>query len=75
MRSAVVLPQPEGPSSTMNSPSAIGEVEVVDRDDVAVEPLGDVLERHAGHAGPPTPGPAPVDPTLGTANVVRLTPW
>ena len=31
MRSAVVLPEPDGPTSTMNSPSAIVEVERVDR--------------------------------------------
>ena len=30
MRSAVVLPQPDGPTSTMNSPSAIVEVERLD---------------------------------------------
>ena len=31
MRSAVVLPEPDGPTRTMNSPSAICEVERVDR--------------------------------------------
>ena len=37
MRSAVVLPQPDGPTKTMNSPSAMLEVEVVDRDGAVAE--------------------------------------
>ena len=35
IRSIVVLPEPDGPSSAKNSPSTIVEVDVVDRDDVA----------------------------------------
>ena len=43
MRSVVVLPQPDGPSSAKNLPLSIVERQVVDRDDV-VEALRDVLE-------------------------------
>ena len=39
MRSAVVLPQPEGPTSTTNSPSRDLEVQVVDRNDPVVVDL------------------------------------
>ena len=43
MRSVVVLPQPDGPSSAKNEPCGIGEVEVVDRGERA-EALGDAGE-------------------------------
>ena len=35
IRSTVVLPLPDGPSSEKNSPSSIDEVDAVDGDDVA----------------------------------------
>ena len=35
IRSVVVLPQPDGPSSEKNSPGPIIEVDVVDGDDLA----------------------------------------
>ena len=49
MRSAVVLPQPDGPSSTMNSPSCDREGELVDRGHLA-EALGDPVEHDLAHA-------------------------
>ena len=49
MRSEVVLPQPDGPTRTMNSPSWISQVEVVDGDDLP-ELLPDAVERDGGHA-------------------------
>ena len=45
MRSSVVLPQPEGPSSAKNSPFENIERELVDRDNGA-EAFGDPLEAH-----------------------------
>ena len=53
MRRAVVLPQPEGPTSTMSSPSAMRQVEVVDHG-VRVEALADVLEADLRHAQVPS---------------------
>ena len=44
MRSVVVLPQPDGPSSEKNSPSRDLERQVVDRDDLVAELLGDPIE-------------------------------
>ena len=41
-RSSVVLPQPDGPTRTMNSPSPIVRLDVVHREDAAGELLGDV---------------------------------
>ena len=49
IRSAVVLPEPDGPTSTMNSPSAIVERELAHRLDVA-EALRHALEAHVRHA-------------------------
>ena len=43
MRSVVVLPQPDGPSSAKNAPCGISSEIPLDRDRV-VEPLDDVLE-------------------------------
>ena len=48
IRSAVVLPHPEGPTRTRNSPSATSMLRVVDSDDL-VEMLGDVLEGDRRH--------------------------
>ena len=47
--SAVLLPQPEGPSRVRNSPSGDRDVEAVHRHDVA-EPLGQPLQGHARHS-------------------------
>ena len=50
MRSVVVLPQPDGPSSTMNSPSADLERHVVGRRRMAaVVDLGQLVERYDCH--------------------------
>ena len=49
IRSTVDLPQPDGPSSTMNSPSFDVEIDVVDGDCAVLENLGDILERDGGH--------------------------
>ena len=43
-RSNVDLPEPEGPTRNTNSPLAIVEGGVPQRDDVALVDLGDVLE-------------------------------
>ena len=43
IRSVVVLPHPDGPSSAKNEPLRDGQGEVVDGDEVA-EPLGHVVE-------------------------------
>ena len=47
IRSVVVLPQPEGPSSEKNSPLRDVEVEVVDHGLLA-ELLGQAAEAHGG---------------------------
>ena len=47
MRSSVDLPQPDGPTSTMNSPSCDVERDVVDRRDAVRVDLGHVLEHDA----------------------------
>ena len=49
IRSSVDLPQPDGPTSTMNSPLSIVEVDVVDCGDAPGEDLGDALEEDAAH--------------------------
>ena len=48
-RRSVDFPQPDGPTSAMNSPSLDVEGHVVDRDDVAGEHLGDVPELDLRH--------------------------
>ena len=48
MRSVVVLPQPDGPTSTTNSPSSMVEADVAHRDDAA-ECLAQADELDAGH--------------------------
>ena len=50
MRSAVVLPQPDGPTTTMSSASSIDEVELVDGQRPVVVDLRDLLERDLSHA-------------------------
>ena len=53
MRSVVDLPQPEGPSSTMNSPSRDGERHVVDGGLVRpLVALAELVERDDGHRVP-----------------------
>ena len=60
MRSVVVLPQPEGPSSTMNSPCADVERHVVGGRRVpAVVDLGELVERDDGHRCVPVHFTAP----------------
>ena len=49
MRSSVDLPQPDGPTSTVNEPSAIVDVHAVQDLDVA-EALLHRLDGDAGHA-------------------------
>ncbi len=51
MRSAVDLPQPDGPSSDTNSPLAHGEIEAVERHDAVGECLADAVQRNDGGAG------------------------
>ena len=48
MRSVVVLPQPDGPSMTKNSPSSTVKVESCDRDEVG-ELLSQILDADLGH--------------------------
>ena len=48
IRRLVVLPQPDGPTSTMNSPSPISRLRSSTGGHVAVF-LGDVIERHGRH--------------------------
>ena len=52
MRIVVVLPQPDGPTNTMNSPSAAVEREVLDRDDVA-EAFPNLTELNSCHSNSP----------------------
>ena len=81
MRSAVDLPQPDGPSSTRNSRSAIVEREVAHGDDVA-EPLRHVLEARLRPFGPSLPcrpirrrGPVRIRPVPWSAGLrVRVRP-
>ena len=47
--SAVLLPQPEGPSKVTNSPSAIAQVEPVDGGDSPIA-LGELLQGDAGQS-------------------------
>ena len=54
MRSVVVLPQPEGPSMTKNSPSATVKRRVLHGDEIA-EGLVQILDADLGHLRP-TPG-------------------
>ena len=56
MRSVVDLPQPDGPSRTMNSPSSIAQRDVVDRGRAgALEALADAIEAdHRHRYGPLT---------------------
>ncbi len=49
IRSAVVLPQPEGPTRTMNSPSATCSERSVDGANVVTEDLGDAVEGDLCH--------------------------
>ena len=48
MRSDVVLPQPDGPSSEKNSPAAMSSVTPSTATHAAVEGLGDVVEFDGG---------------------------
>ena len=50
MRSSVVLPHPEGPTRTVNSPSAISQAEVVHRHGSVAVALAHVLDLDCGHA-------------------------
>ena len=54
MRSVVVLPQPEGPSRTRNSPSAMRERDVAHGMEVAVA-LDEILDVEPRHLRPPAP--------------------
>ena len=49
MRSAVVLPQPDGPTSTISSPSGISSVRLLHGDGAVRVDLPDVLEPHLRH--------------------------
>ncbi len=51
MRSSVVLPEPDGPSSASSSPVSHVEVDVVDRDEVA-EALVDAAQFDAHSMSP-----------------------
>ena len=53
IRSAVVLPQPDGPTSTMNSPSAMLTAEVLDGVEAVLVDLVDLLQAYRGHDAPP----------------------
>ena len=68
MRSAVDLPQPDGPEQHEELAVRDLEREVAHRDDVA-EPLGDVVERDPGHPsslrGSPGPEYRPWPPHKG----------
>ena len=55
MRSSVDLPQPEGPTNTTNSPSAIVEIDAMDDMDIA-EGFADALEFQTCHACLPFAG-------------------
>ena len=55
IRSVVVLPQPEGPSSMKNSPSPMVKVESSHRDEVA-ERLAQVADDDLGHGATPGNG-------------------
>ena len=46
MRSAVDLPQPDGPSSERNSPATHVEIETVERERAGVERLADAAQRN-----------------------------
>ena len=48
IRSVVVLPQPDGPSMTKNSPSATMKLESLDRDEIA-EGLVQIFDADLGH--------------------------
>ena len=48
IRSVVVLPQPEGPSSAKNSPGCDRQVDAVDHARLAVEALLDAFEANIG---------------------------
>jgi hypothetical protein len=50
MRNSVVLPQPEAPSSTMNSWSAMGQVDRVQGRE-GPKALGDTLDENLSHGG------------------------
>ena len=52
IRSVVVLPQPDGPTSTHTSPSGTSSDELVDRDVAVGEPLGDGVEADHGCGAP-----------------------
>ncbi len=56
IRSAVVFPQPDGPTSTMNSPSWMSRLSSEMAFDAAPVHLRDALEHDLGHAPPPEPG-------------------
>ena len=50
MRSVVDLPQPDGPSSTMNSPSLIVKIDVIDRRScMPRKSLAHILQPHHRH--------------------------
>ena len=56
MRSAVVFPQPDGPTSTTNSPSAMREVEVAHRLGAVGVHLPHALEADLSHVRDPPCG-------------------
>ena len=68
IRSVVVLPQPDGPSRAKNDPCGIGQVEVVDRGELA-ERLGDAREPEVAPASR-----APAISSVPHAAVVRTAP-
>ena len=51
IRSAVVFPQPDGPTRTTNSPSSTMQCQVANRLDAVVVDLADLLERKSRHDG------------------------
>ena len=54
MRSVVVLPEPDGPSSAKNSPGSISKVDAVQRGELAV-PLDDTFEAYLTSTGSSAP--------------------
>ena len=51
IRSAVLLPQPDGPTSTRNSPSRDVQVQVLDRVEAVLVLLVDLVQHYLGHGG------------------------
>ena len=73
-RSSEVLPQPEGPTSTMNSPSAIVERDVVDGDESVRELLpravdDDLCHQAATRSLPPTNTALELEPVVEDQHV------